>query len=99
MKEAPPCVGRGLRSEEPPRWSSAASPPVAKACGCADETSSSTVTEAASLHSRGCSSVVLAGGAPPRAAGSATNGFDSMTTALLRGWTVAGLLRSKSAQV
>ena len=87
LREGPPCAGsdRGPRSEEPPRWSSAASPPAAEACGRADETSSSTatVTAAASLHSTGCSSAALAAGVPP---GSATDGFGSVTTALLRGW-------------
>ena len=90
MREGPPCVAstggsdRGLRSEEPPRWSSAASPPAAEACGRADETSSAaTVTEAASLHSTGCSSAALAAGVPP---GSATDGFGSVTTVLLTGW-------------
>ena len=83
MKEGPPCAGsdRGPRSEEPPRWSSAASPPAAEACGRADETSSAaTVTAAASLHSTGCS---FAAAVPP---GSATDGFGSVTTALLMGW-------------
>jgi hypothetical protein len=100
LKEGPPCAAstdgsdRGPRSEEPPRWSSAASPPAAKACGRADETSSSTatatVTEAASLHSTGCSSVALEAAVPPRAAGSATDGFGSVMTVLLRVWAVAG---------
>jgi hypothetical protein len=97
LKEGPPCVAStgsdtGLRSEEPPRWSSAASPPAAEACDRADETSSSTatVTAAASLHSTGCSSVALAAAFPPRAAGSATDGFGSVTTVLLTGWAVAG---------
>ena len=53
------------------------------------------------MHSRGCSSVALAAaaGGVPKVVGSTEDGFDSMMTELLRGWAVAGLLWSESAQV
>ena len=44
------------------------------------------------MHSRGCSSVVLAAAEEevPKVVGSARDGFDSVMTGLLRGWAVAG---------
>ena len=102
MKEAPPGVGtgsdRGLRSEGPPEWLSAASSPAARPCGCADETSS-TVTKGASSHSRGCSfTAITAAEVEVLRLGSAKDGFGFEKTVRLKGSAVAGTLRSKSVQ-
>ena len=101
MKGGPPGVGTGsdreLRFEEPPKWLSAASSRAAKACGSADEISS-TVIKGACLHSKGCSFTAITAEEEVLRLGSAKDGFGSEKTERLRESAVAGTLRSKSAQ-